>query len=278
MTRITYKHHRYFYRLFGCIILFVGLSTLLTSNHVLGIARGYITNDTSLQVGMVAALSTDTSENNLVERATQESEERAVGVVTTIDDALITVASAKAKVLIETEGEVEAYVSDVGGLVRKGDLLTLSPLKGILMKASDTSPTILAVSNADFVIEASQEYTFTDAQVKSARISRLTVSLNRKATGNNSQVIADTTLRKIGRSIVGKDVGEIRVLIALIIFFIVLIAEGGILYGAISSAIIALGRNPLAGKIIRRELIRVVFIAFVVLGVGLLSIYGILWI
>ena len=85
-------------------------------------------------------------------------------------------------------------------------------------------------------------------------------------------------MSKLGKSLVGRDVGEIRVLIALLVFMIVLIAEGGIIYGAVSSAITALGRNPLARKVIQREMLQVFVVAIIVLVVGLGAMYAILWI
>jgi hypothetical protein len=50
------------------------------------------------------------------------------------------------------------------------------------------------------------------------------------------------------------------------------------MYGAISSAITALGRNPLARSAIRREMIRILFVAIIVFLIGLGAIYGILWV
>ena len=82
----------------------------------------------------------------------------------------------------------------------------------------------------------------------------------------------------IGKGLLGKKVGEIRVVIALILFLIVLIAEGAIIHGAISSAITALGRNPMARKTIIKEMVRVIFVAIIVLVIGLASIYMILWV
>ena len=60
----------------------------------------------------------------------------------------------------------------------------------------------------------------------------------------------------------------------MIMFVIVLIAEGGIIYGAISGAITAPGRNPFANKIISGELI--ITMALVVLILGLGGVYAIL--
>lgn len=241
------------------------------------IARGYSTEDTGLQTGMVVSLSADGS-NDKVERATQEASSRAVGVVTTVEDSLVSVSSGTGKVLVEGEGQVEAYVSDIGGTVQKGSLLILSPLKGVLMKVEENAPGKI-IGVAAEAVNATSTYKFTDGgQTKETQIAKIKIDLSYLGAANNGISQTDSALAKLGKAIVGKDVGEIRVLIALIIFLVVLIAEGGILYGAISSAITALGRNPLARKIIRGELLRVVMVAISVLLVGLASVYAILWV
>ncbi len=260
-----------------------GAAFLLSLNFlgpaVLAIARGYTTSDTGLQTGMVVTLNAQSSDTSKVERATQDNNQRVVGVVTTIDDSLVTVASGTTKVLVESEGEVNAYVADLNGEVKKGDLLVISPLKGILMKSDSSPTTIIGIAASDFSAGKADDYTIQDGTAtKTAHIAKLKVNLNRQGSTNVNLSQVDSSLSRLGKAIVGKDVGEIRVVIAMVIFFIVLIAEGGILYGAISSAITALGRNPLARKIIRKELIRVVLIAIVVLFIGLGAIFGILWV
>lgn len=250
---------------------------LLLQGSILAIARGYTTDDNGLQTGMIAALSIDSSSGSKVERATQDSSDRVVGVVTTIDNSLVSVGSASTKVFVESEGQVDAYVSDINGEVSQGDTLVLSPLKGVLMKSKVGSrATIIALAATGPGVSVTYPYE-EDGEQKQTNISKISVNLNRQ--GQNAAAAAnDSALARLGRSIVGKEVGEIRVLIALIIFILVLITEGGIVYGAISSAITALGRNPLARKIIRTELIRVVAIAIIVLLVGLGAVYVVLWI
>lgn len=258
-----------------CLLLFTLLAVVTTAS---AIARGYNTTDQGLQTGMVAALSLDTATDPAVERASQDSTDRVVGIATTFDSSLVTVGSSTSKVLVENEGQVDGYVSDINGIVKKGDLLVLSPLKGILMKElSGTSAKAVAIA-ADSP-GSPTAYTYTvDGKVINTTIAKIKVNLNHIGVQNNGTTVADSPLARLGRAVVGKEVGEVRVLIAMIIFVIVLIAEGSILYGAISSAVTALGRNPLARKIIRGELFRVVIVAIVVLAVGLGAVYGILWV
>lgn len=263
-----------------CLIIgggFLIAATYFTS-YTSAIARGYLTTDTGLQTGMVAALSVGSSDISQVERATQDNSQRVVGIVTTLDSSLVTIASSNSKILVEDEGEVKAYVSDLNGEVKKGDLLTLSSLKGILMKSGDKPTPVIAVAGADFS-SASPE-PFTSSKVpnpQTAKIAKITINLNRQGIYNISKT-PESSLGRLGHSVTGRDISVLRVAVALVVVFLVLIAEGGILYGAVSSSIMATGRNPLANKAIRRELISVVVTALVIMLVGVAVIYGLLWI
>lgn len=262
---------------FGLWATYVGaLFLLLSPVAVQAIARGYTTTDAGLETGMVVVLSLDPSVTNTVERATQDNNNRVIGIVTTIDNSFVTVGSSSSKVLVESEGQVNAYVSDIGGAVHKGDLLVVSPLKGILMKNNPNVPAVV-IAIASETPENTTSYSYNDnGKTKQTEIANVKVNLNHPGGGSGISQ-SDSSLARIGRSLVGRQVGETRVVVAMILFFIVLIAEGGILYGAISSAITALGRNPLARKIIRKELLRVVIIAVLVLAFGVAAVYGILW-
>lgn len=274
-----FKMPKYYFNRYLVAIFIAGATFVFMHSVAFSFARGYITDDAGLQGGMVVSLSVNAGDESRVERATSENSERIVGVVTTFDDSLVTVASKSAGVLVESEGEVEAYVSDVNGSAKKGDLLVLSPFKGILMKASENPSAVVGIAASDLGTAKQQTYSVKDGDnTKNTQIAKIRINLNRQGTSNANPLPPDSSLARLGKAIVGKDVGEIRVVIAMIIFFTVLIAEGGILYGAISSSMTALGRNPLARKVIRREMLRVVIIALVVLMLGLGAIYGILWI
>lgn len=257
----------------------LGIFLVSAGAYVAAIARGYATDDAGLTAGMVAALSE--SGDSAVERADQSSGKRIVGVVTTTDASSVTVASEDSQVLIESEGDVQAYVSDIAGAVNKGDLLMISAFKGVLMKGSDTATgTILGVAAQDSSSVAESDITrymySEDGTTKTTQIVKLKINLNKQG-ANAGRTVDPSPLSKIGESVTGKQVSDIRVLAALIIFILVLIAEGGIIYGAVTSAVTALGRNPMARKMIRREMLRIIIVAVGVLGVGLAAVYGILW-
>ncbi len=270
MLRVNFRLY------FAVIVLFLILFSITSNASVFAIARGYASSDPGLQTGMVVALSLEKSTNSSVERASPNNSSQIVGVVTTVENSLVSVSSGNNSVLVESEGQVQAYVSDINGAIVKGDLLVLSPLKGILMKKKGgISTAVLGI-----VTEAPTEtsiYSYQNGNRSTAtKIAKTKINLNNQSVSNEVSSKTDSTLAKIGKTISGKDISEIRVLAALILFVIVLIAEGAIIYGAISSAITSLGRNPLGRIIINQELIKVIVVALIVMLVGLGAVYGVL--
>lgn len=263
-------------RLLGLVLL---LLTIFVSACavVQAYARGYKTNDNGLKPGMIVVINTTSAPGEpLVERATRESVDRAIGITTEIEDNLVTVASGEQQVYVQMAGVASAYVTDTNGGVVKGDKLTLSPLKGILMRGNEVDP-IVATALEDFPDGAAQAQPVTgESGATTARLAKLNVALENSLVTDQEGPSDESAIERLGRAVIGRDVGELQVIVALIIFFIVLVSEGSIIYGAVSSGIISIGRNPMAKDVIRRELIRVLGLALVVLLIGLGAIYLVL--
>lgn len=242
------------------------------------ITNGYETNDTTLQPGIVVKLtSSDNPDKPKVERATSDEPKNVIGVVTTIDESTVVIASSEQSVYVETNGEVDTYVSDINGEIKRGDLLEISPFSGILAKYRPGSNSVFGLALEDFASKISQSYTIqANKGEQKTNIAKIKINMDQK--GLQTNTINDSTLEKLGLSVVGKEVSEMRVLVALIIFVIVMVAEGTILYGSISSAVTSIGRNPLARKFIKRELIKIIAVALIVMLIGLGAIYLILWV
>lgn len=257
--------------------LITGLFILLLTASAWAISQGYVSDDRELKPGMVVRLSdTSASDTPKVERAELGSADKVIGVTTIASESTVTIASGLQSIYVETSGEVSAYVSDINGEIKQGDLLTLSPLKGVLAKYQQGSTSSTGVALEDFPAGNSQSYDIdTTEGKKQTKIARMRINFDQKSHNGTGVTSA---LERLGASVVGKKVNEVRVIVALIIFLIVLVAEGGILYGAISSAITSLGRNPLAKEVIRKDMLKVVIIAFSVLILGLAAIYMILWV
>lgn len=266
------------------IVMYVSLVLIAVfgpGQTALAIARGYASDDSSLQPGMVAALSeASTADSPKVKRASQDDGDRIIGVTTTSERDLLTITSGGQQVYVQAAGEVDAFVSDINGTVKSGDLLTISPILGLLMKAESDSELILGIALEDFDESMAQTKTIDDnGESRDVKVVKTRLNLDSKTASNQGTGEGENALNQLGRAVTGRhDISEVQVVAALLIFLMVLVAEGAIMYGAVSSSITALGRNPMARKIIIKEMSRVVLITFGVLMVGLSAIYGILWI
>jgi len=283
LLKVMRTSRRIHWTLLNCIVVCLVLLVLMTPAVVQSasaIAKGYTTDDTGLQPGMVAALSeSGSAEEPIVKRASQDAKDKIIGITTTAEEELLTIASGEKQAYVQISGEVSAYVSDINGTVKNGDLLAVSPIRGILMKTGENPSTIVGIALEDFNESTAETKSIDSGNgKKDVKVVKVKVNLDHKAASNQQSNTMESYLQQLGQSVTGRSVGEIRVAAALVIFLIVLVAEGGIIYGAISSALVALGRNPMARKIIRSEMVRVILIAFAVLGIGVGAIYGILWI
>jgi hypothetical protein len=278
MKILQHLHQRATLKVMVASAVLLVVALFAASPPATGISKGYATDDQDLRPGMVASLSNASSaEQPKVERASQANAAKVIGIATTPEEDLVTIASGDQSTYVQTSGEVSAYVTDVNGAIKAGDLLALSPLRGILMKAASSTTGVVAIALQDFDEQNAETKTIQgDSGSQEVKVGKISVNLDHKASQQPTE--PDSSIERIGRAITGKDVGEIQVLAAFVIFLIVLVAEGGIIYGAVSSGVAALGRNPMARTIIIKEMVRVIAIALAVLFVGLAAIYAILWI
>ncbi len=93
----------------------------------------------------------------------------------------------------------------------------------------------------------------------------------------DSDKAADTGLLSLlGQNVAGKEVSEWQVIVALVIFLLLMVVEGSLIYGSIHSTISALGRNPLARSAVYKQLVQVLVAVIAVLAFGLATIYAVL--
>jgi hypothetical protein len=248
----------------------------------ISISQGFTANDKDLSVGMIAALSSDsTPDNQIVERGSTTNQSKIVGIVTTINSNLLTLTNTSAQVHVTTSGEATVYASDLNGTIKKGDFVTASPLRGVGMRVGDESTTIVGVALQDFPSDKAktQKVLTSDSSDKTVLVAQMKIDVQpRNISAQQAAAKKGGFLLLFGQSITGKSVGSVQVVVALVIFFLLLVVEGSIIYGAIHSTIGALGRNPLAKSAVYRQLLQVSWLALAVLAFGLGAIYIILWI
>jgi hypothetical protein len=261
------------------LILGTLLIGLLKPVHAASIAQGYTSTDSGLIVGMAASLSpTSTSTQQYVERATTDNLSKFIGIVTTKAANSLTITDTSETLYVATFGATRVFVSDINGVVKRGDLVTISPLKGIAMRSTDGTSNIIGTALEDYNTTGSQNVSVTknDGSKQSATINLISINLDPHNLGisNNPK---ESFLSILGQAITGKSVNNWQVISGIVIFFVLLIVEGSILYGAVNSSITAIGRNPLAKKAVYRQLAQVSLIALGVLAFGLSTIYALLW-
>jgi hypothetical protein len=279
---VTYRTKRITLLLTICCtaaaFIFSGTVNALTSS----ISRGYKTTDDSLVVGMGVALANQSNEQQegFVEGVSLANSEKFVGIITTISDTLVTFSDSTNNILVSSEGQVTAYASDINGDIKNGDLLSVSPIKGVLMKSGDSQTyRVVAIAAQDFSSITTEDRDLTTSQgTQSYRIGKLKAEISPNIVVSTQDENKKSVLSLAGESLTGKPVGQIQVLAALIIFAVVLIVEGSIIYGAIHSTISSLGRNPLAKKALFKQLLQVSWVGLMVLVLGFGAIYLILWI
>lgn len=262
----------------GYIALFSGVSALAVANSI---SRTYKTNDKELTIGMAVSLGS-TNQTEVV-RSKPENSKSFLGIVSKGSDNLITLSSPLQDVIVTTNGPVSALVSDLNGSVKKGDILAVSPLEGVLMRASDLVDTQqypavgLALSEPKKVSEASvKDASGADKQVAIATAHiELDSSLSGKTDYNGTA--KRSTLVVFARSMTGKWVSEWQALGAFAVFITVLLTVAVIVYGTVRSAIMALGRNPLSRKVIAWQIFRVLGLALGLFIFGSLAAFFILW-
>jgi hypothetical protein len=262
-------------RYFAIAIVMAIAVAVAFSSTVNALAKSYNTDDSSIKVGMVVATIGESEgandDNALVQKANQTNGDLAVGIVTDINASDISYAdNNKGELLVASTGEVSAYVSDINGVPKAGDLLVPSQLEGILMRADKNTKGVIGVAVSNFPDDA-LSYPLKDGY--SAKIAIISVNMDiHPVSAKPINAVQDLASR-----IVGHDVSLIQTLIAGAIFLMTIVVVGGMGYGAVVNYVSSIGRNPLGKKILRRGLIRVFALVLIVLAVGTAVSWVVLW-
>jgi hypothetical protein len=227
--------------------------------------------------GSLVSLSGQVSDR--VEPANSDNGSRLLGVVLQSNDSLLAVDPAANKTQVATSGTADVLVSSLGGSIKVGDEIGVSPFSGIGMKASPGSRVIgLAQSEFKQGSQGAADQTVTDKDGKKARISvgYTRVSIAIATDGTLSAEARLNGLQRFAQGLTGHTVSSARVLISLLIAIIALLVLVTLTYAAIYGSIISIGRNPLAKYAVFRTLSSVLGIAFLTAGFAAVSIFFLL--
>ncbi len=276
---ITDFKYRFIAAGYACILAVFLLWPGAAFADAASIAQGYTTTDTDLAIGMAAAVSANVSgDSQSVERAGVSNSTKFVGIVTTKDANLVTLTSTKSTVVVATSGDTTSYLTDVNGPIKHGDAVVISPIKGVLMKASSSDTAVLgtALEDVSFGHAAETTLSLSNGKTQIAHIASGRIELNSRSIGNANGPTEKSFLQIAGEGLTGRPLSQWQVLASLVIFVVLLITEASLIYGAVHGTLSALGRNPLAKDAVYKQLVQVLLAVMAILAFGMAVIYAIL--
>jgi hypothetical protein len=157
---------------------------------------------------------------------------------------------------VATNGSVDALVSSLGGAVKVGDEIGVSPFSGIGMKAAAGSRVIgLAQNRFSEDSPAATKQTVTDKEGRQHQLSvgyvRVSISVTTQGGPKGSSL---SSLQTFVQGLTGHKVAQNRVVLSLAITVIAFLVLVTLIYSAIYGSIVSVGRNPLAKYAIFRAL------------------------
>jgi hypothetical protein len=239
------------------------------------IGQSFSTSDTSVTPGALMSLKKDAP--NSAQLATRDTAQQLLGIVG--NSPLIELTDNSKSVQVVTSGVSAGLVSDINGDVKTGDKITASPIAGVGMKAT-ISTIIVGTAQADLSSVKASTRTLTDQSGKAQDIKVGTIPIQVNvtffATADDTASFLPSFLRDFAKTVAGKEVSPIRVIIATVILLLAFISIAVLLYASVRSSIISIGRNPLSEVSVRKSLFQIGAISVAILLLTLITIYLIL--
>jgi len=230
-----------------------------------------------VQKGMIVRLKE--GDPTKIQAVSKDQMDKMHGVVVNPNDAAVTLSGGGEKVFVATRGRQEILVSTENGGLKEGDLITVSALSGVGMKAGAVQPLVIGRATEGF--DGTSKVAGV-AKIKDSGGGERDVKLGRVAAeiniGKNPLLKSDEPnmpefLRKASESVAGKPVDAVRVYMGMVVFFITTIVSGSLLYGGVRSGLISIGRNPLSKKLIIRGMLQVIVAGLIIFILGVFAVY-----
>jgi hypothetical protein len=260
---------------FGLLFLALGLFSVPTFAQT--VTQGY-SSDVLLQRGMIVGLVKD--DPRKVEPINNEQFDRVHGVVIGSGDSAVLLGRDDEKVFVASGGRFTTLVSNQNGDIAVGDFVAISSVSGVGMKAGEVEPVIIGKaieafdSNNEEQIRGTAIIKDNSGTERAIKLGLVTVdiSIGRNPLLKNDNTLPDA-LKKASELIAGKPVGATRVYLSLAILISSSAISASLIYGAVRSSLIAIGRNPLSKKSIIKGMFQVVLIGIMVFISGIFGVY-----
>lgn len=226
------------------------------------ITQGY-SSSTAIPAGSVVSL-----ENNSLVLANNQNANSLLGVAVQGGQYLVNVDGNQTTQVVSS-GSAVAYVTDLNGDIKNGDVLAPSPIAGVAMKATE-SGRVLGVAGADFnSSNATQTTKVKDkyGRERTVKVGTIAMTVNvsdyQLSASGTSALVAG--LQSVASSATGKQVTPIRAILAALVLVLALVLSIIVLYSSVSSSIRSIGRNPLSKRFVVQGLVQVIIAVFIIM-------------
>lgn len=231
---------------------------------------------TTSEIARGSLVSLDPNQKDTVVLANSDNAKYLLGIAVQDNESVIAVNVTKNSTQVATNGVVVTLVSTANGDIKVGDQVAVSPFNGIGMKSS---PGLRIVGLAQTELTSTtantskQEVTDKSGNKKEVTVGYIKISV---AVGTATAAATRGVLQRIAEEIAGHPVSKLRIILCTIIAVSALASLVTLIYAAIYSTIISVGRNPLAKFAIFRTLTSVIIMAFMTATVATVAIFIIL--
>jgi hypothetical protein len=270
--------------LLGLGLAGVMLATITPIATAQSVTQGYGAAE-PLQTGMIVQLKPgsdkDTDKSSAkVTALIQENELQMLGVVVASNDSPVSLSDPEEQqVFVATSGQYSVLVSTQNGIIKAGDYISISSLKGVGMKSDGKHRVVLgkALQNFSDGANASSRVVLKTGDSKTqVALGRILVDVGiARNPAYSGDYIAGVpqVLTRAAQAVTGKPLTALRLYACMAVLFVSLAVAGGILFAGARSGMMAVGRNPMAKKSIFKSMITVVLMAIIVVTVGVIAVY-----
>jgi hypothetical protein len=231
----------------GLLGIFVCLSVVPAWSLAATISRAYRVQEGTIPNGSIVSLSSTRPDS--ITLADIAHDAHLAGISITGNGALLAVDQAATTVQVAASGSVPVQISTLNGDIGPGDSISVSPLRGVGMKAEPGLPIIGVASesfNARSANTTTQKVKDKQGSAKTITVGYLQLNIDLAGTLATDPAHNLNSLQRFFKSITGHVVSTIRIVSSIVITVIALLALSVLMYAAVYASITSIGRNPLA--------------------------------
>jgi len=215
----------------------------------------------SLQPGTLVSL--DSQRSGYILPANTGNGVRLIGVVVSSQDSLVAVDANSGMAQVAIRGTANTLVSNVGGDIKAGDRISVSPFSGVGMKATGG---YMAIGTAQTSFNAhspgviSQDVTDKSGHHQSITVGYIRLNIAISST-NGGPAKELSGFQKIGHNLTGRTISTFRIVTSLIVTLLTIVIVITLLYASVFGSVSSISRNPMAKRAVLGSLVSVLSMA-----------------